>query len=305
LVIGGGLGFLAFRAARQWPAAANLAALFGVATTVILTVVIPVCDAPSAIAAGSAAVGIVMATPTAARFVSGEAQSRAERLADEAQKVPWDFPGLVRALQIAMLMFMGFLVLVAFTETLETMVRALLLVFAGVGLTATASLKPEISLRNAMTFAGLVISLIGSYLQIDHIFDVGYIIAAVGVVVFVPFTIFAFHSNRIVPIVTVPIAAAFLVMSFITLIIALPAIFIVSGCRVGEEPVVTTFGFLGIVVIASGIATFVILMALLVIERRQNPPYASGVQEVQQDLLKNRIVQVGRRVTQPVIDDAP
>lgn len=211
-----------------------------------------------------------MATPTVAKFVVGEVALAADRFAEETQIAPWGFPGLVRAFQIAMFMFMGFLVPVAFTDReLDPMVRPLLLLFAGVGLTATSSIKPEISLRNSMAFAGLIVSIMGSYMQIDQVFDVGYIMAAVGVIVLVPFAIVAFRTHGVVPTLTVPVVTAFAVMSLVTFIIALPAIFIVSGCGVGGESLLTTLGYLGIVVVAFGIAAGVVSILLMWFRRGQ------------------------------------
>ena len=144
LAMAGGLGFLAFRAAKKWPTATNSAAILGILTTISLVEVSGTCDAPSGAVAGIVVVGITMAAPAVAKFVADGSILPAERIADEAQKAPWDFSGLVDALQIAMSMFMGFLVLVVFTNNVEAAVRPLLLVFAGVGMTATASIKPEL-----------------------------------------------------------------------------------------------------------------------------------------------------------------
>ena len=199
-----------------------------------------------------------------------EAALAAGRFADEAQRAPWDFPGLVRAFQIAMFMFMGFLVLVALAQReLDPMVRPLLLVFAGVGLTAASSIKPEMSLRNSMAMVGLIVSVMGSYMQIDQLFDVGPLMVAVGVVALIPIAIVAFRTHGVVPTLTVPVVAVFAVMSLATFIIALPAIFIVSGCGVGDESLLTTFGYLGIVVVAFGIAAGVVSILLMWFRRAQ------------------------------------
>ena len=271
LAMAGGLGFLAFRAARKWPTATNSAAVLGTLTTVYLTGVTRTCDPPSGIVAGIVVAAITMAAPAVAKFVAGEAILAAERIVDEAQKAPRDFSGLVDALQIAMSMFMGFLVLVAFTHDLEVpAVRPLLLVFAGVGMTATASIKPELSPRNLIPIVGLVISVVGSYMQVDQVVDVDYIMAAVGVIVFVPFMLVAFRTHRLVPVLTVPVAATFVVMSLITLLAAMPAIIIGSGCGVGGEPLLTTAVLLGIVAIALGIATGVILLVMLLVKNRRS-----------------------------------
>ena len=261
--------FLMFRAARKWPTAANSAAFLGVLTTAILVVVMRVCDVLSGIVAGTAVLGIVIAMPTLAKFVAGKASLIVDRFVDETERVPLSFSGVVAALQIAMSVFMGFLVLVAFTHEFDPAVRPLLLVFAGVGMTATASIKSELSVRNLMAFAGLVVSVMGSYMQIDQVFDVGVIMVAVGVLTFFLFMFVAFDTNRVVPIVTVPIAAAVLVMSLMTLAVVMPAIFIGYGCGVGEEPFITTVELICIVVIASGIATWVILTLMLLVKRRQ------------------------------------
>ena len=121
-----------------------------------------------------------------------------------------------------------------------------------------------------MAVVGLVISVMGSYMQVDKVVDVDYVMAAVGVIVFVPFMIFAFRIHRMISIVFVPITGVLVVMSLITLLAVMPAIFIGSGCGVGDEPLFTTAGFLGIVAIALGIATGVILLVTILI--RPGPP---------------------------------
>ena len=191
-----------------------------------------------------------------AKVMAGEVGLATERVVDDTQSVTWNFSGLVFALQIAMSMFMGFLLAVAFaSDELPTEVRPLLLVLAGVGLTGAAAVKAELSLKNLMAFAGMVISVVGSYMQVNQVVDVGYVMAAVGVVVLVPFVIVAFRTHRLVPIATLPVVAALIVMSLATLTTVLPAIFIGSGCGIGEESLLTTTVFVGIVAVACGVAT--------------------------------------------------
>ena len=271
--VGAGLGFLAFRAAREWPTTANTGALLGVLTTTVLAGLTRECDPPSGIVAGSAVVGvIIIGRATVAKVMAGEVGLTTERVVDETQSVTWNFSGLVFALQIAMLMFMGFLVAVAFTDDeLPREVRPLLLVFAGVGITGAAAVKAELSLKNLMAFAGLVISVVGSYMQVYQVVDVGYVLMAVGVIVFIPFMIIGFHTHRAVPILTLPVVAALIVMSLVTLTTVLPAYFIGSGCGIGEESLLTAAGLIVIVALACGAATWCIVTVLLLVKKRQPP----------------------------------
>ena len=171
-----------------------------------------------------------------------------------------------------MLMFMGFLVAIALTDDeLPREVRPLLLVFAGVGITGAAAVKAEWSLKNLMAFAGMVISVVGSYMQVDQVVDVGYVMAAVGVIVLIPFMIIGFHTHRAVPILTLPLVAALIVMCLVTLTTVLPAFFIGSGCGIGKESLLTAAGLLGTVALACGAATWCIVTLLLLVKKRQRP----------------------------------
>lgn len=278
--VGAGLAFLAFRAAREWPTTANVGALLGVLTTTILAGLTRECDPPSGIVTGSAVVGvIIIGRATVAKVMAGEVGLTTERVVDETQSVTWDFSGLVFALQIAMLMFMGFLVAIALTDDeLPREVRPLLLVFAGVGITGAAAVKAELSLKNLMAFADLVISVVGSYMQVDQAVDVSYVLMAVGVIVLTPFMIIGFHTHRAVPILTLPLVAAFIVMGLVTLTTVLPAFLIGSGCGIGKESLLTAAGLLGIVALACGAATWCIVTVLLLVKKRQppEPDAASG-----------------------------
>lgn len=66
-------------------------------------------------------------------------------------------------------------------------------------------------------------------MQVDRVVDVGYVLMAVGVIILIPFMIVGFHTHRAVPILTLPVVAAFIVMCLVTLTTVLPAYFIGSG----------------------------------------------------------------------------
>lgn len=90
--VGAGLGFLAFRAAREWPTTANMGALLGMLTTTILAGLTRECDPPSGIVAGSAVVGVfIIGRATVAKVMAGEVGLTTERIVDETQSVTWNF----------------------------------------------------------------------------------------------------------------------------------------------------------------------------------------------------------------------
>ena len=164
---------------------------------------------------------------------------------------------------------MGFLVLAAFLHDDLSAARPLLLLFAGVGVTAAGSISSELNFKNLAAFAGAAISLTGSYMQINQAIEAAYILAAVAVLAFGPFVVFAFRAHRLVPIVTLPIIAALAVMSVITVAGVLPVILIGQGCCIGEESWITAAGVLGVVAIAFGIAAGFIVALLLLVRKGQ------------------------------------
>ena len=256
----------AFRVSRQWPTEANLTVTFGMLTTVILTWVTQQCNATSGVVAGIAIGGLVIIAIAVARALTGGLKSAANQLIAETQSVPWSMRGLLAALRIAVAIFMGFMVWAAFTDDLVSSdTRPLVLVFAGAGITAVASISSKISFKNLMAFVGMVILLVGSYMQIDQAVDsASSIIVAAAILAFIMFMSIAFRTNRIVPILTVPIAATFTVMYLAILITAIPTIFIASGCGVSEVWLTKTVYLSVIVSIAFGGATGVVVAVLLI-----------------------------------------
>ena len=270
--IAAGLGILAFRAASVWPITANVSVLLAALTTTYLSWATRLCDPASGVAAGAAVVCVVITSRIAvAQLAPGRLLSASDQLADRLQSVPVNFPALVFAFRILVSIFMGFLVVVAVGfDGVPPEVRPLLFVFAGVGLTSAASLKAELTLRNLMAFAGMVVSVVGSYMQMDRVVDVDDILAAVGVIGFVLFALIAFRTHRIVPVLTVPFLAAWVAMSLIALMGMVPVIFISPGCGISDKTLLTSSSLLGIVAISYGIATWCIVTVIVLVGRKRD-----------------------------------
>ena len=163
-----GTGFTAYRKARKHPTIANGSTVAGIAITAALSWLTQQCSLTGGVVSGLTAAGTIIVVATVVRFLTGRTKWGATK--PQPNEEPGEgAEGLIPVMRIGMAIFMGFVVLIAVSyEELASPARPLLLVFAGIGITAAAAISSEHSLKNYMAIAGMVVSLVGAYIQIDQ-----------------------------------------------------------------------------------------------------------------------------------------
>ena len=274
-----GAAVITYRKASKHPTIANGATIAGIAAPILLNWVTQLCNPTGGIVAGLTAAGTIVIVATVVGVLTGRTtwgMSLPQPIGEPRE----GREGLIWVMHIGMAIFMGFVILIAVAyQELASPARPLLLVFAGVGLTAAATITSEHSFKNYMAIAGMIASLVGAYIQIDQaIVATGEsavsapdILLAVIILGFAPFTIFASPQNRCVRILTVPLLAAAVSVFLITFTTVIPAILIASGCNAGANLQFMVLAVVGIIAIAAGVATFLITTILLMVPKREIP----------------------------------
>ena len=276
-----GTGFIAFQEARRHPTTANASTAIGIATTVTLSWATQQCNLTGSFVAGVTAAGTIIIVTTVVRALTGRTKwdMNILRPIEEPREGK---EGLISAMQIGVAIYMGFVILIAvWYDELALPARPLLLIFAGVGLTAAATISSEHSLKNYMAIAGMIVSLVGAYIQIDQAIAASSnngvsardVMLAGIILAFVPFTVFAYPKHKIVRILTVPVLAAVIVLCLVTFATAIPAFLIASGCNAGDNLKTIVVVVIGMIAIAAGVATLLIVALALIFDKRetQNP----------------------------------
>ena len=264
-----GTAFVAFVNARRWPTVANTATISGIATTLTLTWGIRQCDPIGGIVSGVTAAGIVVIVMSAVAMVTGKSEWGITTSGPMLQSHEWG-KGLVLALQIGTIIFMGWVVLIAvFYDSADPTTRPLLLVFAGVGLASASAVTAKCNLRNGMVIAGMVVSLAGAFMQVSQAGDFTHIVSAAALLTFPLFAIYAYRIHKLTQIPAAALLAGVMVMSAIVLASMIPAVFITRGCNVADK--VTLWMLLGVFIlaVAGGIATFIITTLVLIFDKKR------------------------------------
>ena len=279
------LGFLVYQAAKRWPITANLATLLGAPTTLALYFAIQLCDPLSSIVAGMAVAAIVAMASFVWKALTGSVQLPIARLFAHPPDATWNLQELATAIRIALLVYMVIIVLIAFAyDELPSTAQPLLLIFAGIGITATPFLSLEPTFKNLTAWAGMATSLTGSYMQIEHILeeivdplnieivDPLNIMIVAGVFAFVGFIAFAYQVHRFITVVCLFILATLAVSILITLAGMSPALFIERGCKINQESLLAPAALLLFIAAAFGIAAGLIVVVQLVKNRQPQQP---------------------------------
>ena len=238
-----GATFVTYQKASKYSTIANGSTVTGIAIPVVLSWATPLCNQTGGIVAGLTAAGTIVIVATVVGVLTGRIKWGMNLLQPIGEPREGR-EGLIWVMHIGMAIFMGFVILIAVSyEELSPPARPLLLVFAGIGLTAAAAITSENSFKNYMAIAGMIASLVGAYMQIDQAIaatgrgDVSAldIMFAVIILGFAPFTIFASPQHRLVRNLTVPLLAAAIVAFLNAFAIVIPAILIASGCNAGDN----------------------------------------------------------------------
>ena len=279
VLMAAGAAFVTFRKASKHPTIANVSTVTGIAFPVVLSWATQLCNPTGGVVAGLTAAGSIIIVATVIGVVTGNIQlgtNILQPIGEPRVGEPREGrEGLIWVMHIGMAIFMGFVILIAVSyDELPLQARSLLLVFAGVGLTAAAAITSENSFKNYMAIAGMIASLVGAYIQIDHaIATVGEggvsaldIIFAVTILGFAPFTVFASPRHRIVRNLTVPLLAGATATFLIAFATVIPAILIASGCNAGDNLQLIMLVAVVTTAIAVGVATFLIATLVLMLQ---------------------------------------
>ena len=272
-----GTGFMAYIYAKRWPTIGNAATIFGIMTTLVLTCGTRQCDQTSSIAAGVTAAGIVVLVTSTVKFVTGKLTWDLHTQGTILPPQEWG-KRIVWTIQIGVALFAVFLVFVSvFSDATPEPVQPLLLVFAGVGFTSAAAITAEFNLKNAMAIAGMVVSLVGAFTQIDQVADatdsmIGAtdIVIACGLPASLLSAMFAYRIHWIVRIGAGALLAFFTVMVLIVLGTMVPAVLVASGCRIEDEVLIVGLGLVGILAVSGGIATAIIVAVMLTLDKKKS-----------------------------------
>ena len=268
-----------YQGARKHPTLANGSTVAGIATMATLSWATQQCNWGGGIAAGITAAGTIIFVATIVKaLTAGNIKRNVTNLRPTEE--PWEgTEGIISAMQIGVAIYMGIVVLLAlFHESVSPSARPLLLVFAGVGMTAAATVSSEHTPKNCMVIAGMVISLIGSYMQIDQAIatadesgiSASDIMFVAVVSAFAPFTILASPKHWLVKTLTMPVLAAVIVFLIVIFVTMIPAIFIFQGCNTGDNIQTHVLAVISIIAIAASIAAFCIVLLALIL-RKKNP----------------------------------
>ena len=276
----GGTAFVAYQKAREHPTMANGSTAAGIATTVTLSWATQQCNWVGGIAAGLTAAGIIVIVATVVKALMTGSIKRKMTILQPIEEPREGIDGIIPAMQIGVAIYMGIVVLIALLhEDMSPSARPLLLVFAGVGMMAAATVSSEHSLKNYMAIAGMVISLVGSYIQIDQAIaatdesgvSASDIMFVAVILAFAPFTIFASPKHQIVRTLTVPALAAVIVFLIVIFVTVIPAIFISQGCNAGDNLQIMVVAVIGLIAITAGGAAFLIVLLMLLLGKRETP----------------------------------
>lgn len=270
----GGTTLVTYQGARKHPTLANSSTAAGIATTTTLSWATQQCNWIGGIVAGLTAAGTIIVVATVVRALMTGSVEQGVTALRQTEEPRTGTEGIISAMQIGMAISMGIVVLIALLhDHISSSARPLLLVFAGVGMMAAATVSSEATLKNCMVIAGMIISLAGSYIQIDQVIaaadesssSASEIMLLTVISAFVPFTIFASQKHWIVRVVTVPMLAAVIVFSIVIFVTMIPALFIFQECNTGDNALIPVLAVISIIAGFFGVAAFCFVLLALVL----------------------------------------
>lgn len=147
----GGTALVTYQAARKHPTLANGSTAAGIATAATLSWATQQCNWIGSIAAGVTAACTIVAMATVVRVLTTGSIRRSMTILRPMEVRREGIEGLLSAVQIGVALYMSIIVLIALLqEDLSPSARPLLIVFAGVGMMATATVSSEHTLKNYM-----------------------------------------------------------------------------------------------------------------------------------------------------------
>ena len=238
--------YLGYQKARQYPITANAAAITGIAIILALTWW-PTrwCDMVGGVAAGLIAAGTVAALSAVVSLLSLKARKSRRNTdtdgddsIDQSDVKPDEgYIGIVPFVQIVLALIMVLVAYLAIANEDLYESRTKLLAFAGIGITAAASISPKLDLRSILAMGGAVISVIGAYIEVDQAltesnseFGIWTILIAAGIVTGPLIWGLAFRAHIAIRVFIAPVLAGLAAWSIASVAALIPAVFISVGC---------------------------------------------------------------------------
>ena len=147
----------------------------------------------------------------------------------------WGWSGVVAAMRLGLMVYMGFLVILAlYGEIVPKEKLPLVLLFAGVGFSSAGSISGGRSLKACASFAGMVVSLVGSYMQVQQeLVDAWHLMVAVGLVSLGLFIGLSYDTHPVV-VIFGRVLLAFLILLLVLFLGAILLVIVVaSRCSLG------------------------------------------------------------------------
>lgn len=254
--------YSAYQKTRSHPLTSNSATIAGIATACTL-ISWPThwCDLRGGVAAGLTAAGIVAAPAIvvgsqARRVRQNTVAGGDDSIGQSNTKPDQAYVGIVLFVQIALALIMVLVAYLAMTDEDLSGSRTKLLAFAGIGITAAASISPKLGLKTLLAAAGAVISFVGAYIEADQALtasdsevEIWTLLIAAGIVAGALMWGLAFVSHIAIRILIAPFLAGAMAASIAVVVALIPAVFISVGCSLPA-----TWGFVSILIaVAAGL----------------------------------------------------
>ena len=238
----GGVAFLAYWVARQCAAAANTAAVAGVAAMVVLTQIARWCDATGATTVGVAVAALIVAGGLVNRVRTRQGIGNAIEGWWSGSVSNKPMLETVSFAQISLALYFGTIAIIAMTASIPAEFRWGILTLAGVGITAASVISGKQPLRDFLAISGAGISILGAYVEMDRAatasgseIGAAAVMLGAGVIIWFPLTGLALRSGQVARILIAPMLVTGLATCATLLSTGILAILVSVRCNAGEK----------------------------------------------------------------------
>ena len=273
--------FFVGRMALKHRVGANVAAVAGVGTTVVLAT--QLCDLMAGIVVGVVFAVVIMAGSVAIWVIKEKRVGSTLQLSWLKSGSEESSVGTVQFAQIALALYMGTVALIAVTNAVPAGARWDVLLFCGIGITAASALSEQGGVKNVLAMVGSGIALFGAYFEMDGAFamdDGGptamMVLLVAGFVIYVPCIPLALRAVHRVRILVAPPLVAGLATCITFVATSIPAIMISAGCDVEAEYSAALIGASALISVLVGVVFFFLALALVIRSWREVNKASSG-----------------------------
>ena len=265
----GGVAFLAYWVARQCAAAANTAAVAGVAAMVVLTQIARWCDATGATTVGVAVAALIVAGGLVNRVRTRQGIGNAIEGWWSGSVSNKPMLETVSFAQISLALYFGTIAIIAMTASIPAEFRWGILTLAGVGITAASVISGKQPLRDFLAISGAGISILGAYVEMDRAatasgseIGAAAVMLGAGVIIWFPLTGLALRSGQVARILIAPMLVTGLATCATLLSTGILAILVSVRCNAGENLTLALIELAAVASVAVGVAVFLIMITL-------------------------------------------